>query len=177
MTICCRPPLWPCPLLMGWSLEQIQEQLPAHILRTESLISSLKFTTEYSAADLGLLLILRRLLISSITICNCLGRHLTCGWDLIWALCRRVQEETVPTVENAANLFHKLVYENKNGLMAGIIIGGTLFLPIIITLGSSIYRLGSYSWPWCLCNQPWRLSSQETLLDWRIWVFIYLWIL
>lgn len=36
----------------------------------------------------------------------------------------RVQEETAPTVENAAKLFHKLVYENKNGLMAGIIIGG-----------------------------------------------------
>ncbi|KAJ3326286.1 Proteasome subunit beta type-1 [Boothiomyces sp. JEL0866] len=35
-----------------------------------------------------------------------------------------VQEESVPTVHVAATLFQKLCYENKNSLMAGIIIGG-----------------------------------------------------
>jgi 20S proteasome subunit beta 1 len=36
----------------------------------------------------------------------------------------RVQHHEPPTVQVAANLFQKLCYENKDNLMAGIIVGG-----------------------------------------------------
>lgn len=55
-----------------------------------------------------------------------------------------VQEEQPPTVQVAANLFQKIVYENKNGLMAGIIIGGwdAINGPSVyaIPLGGSLHK-------------------------------------
>jgi 20S proteasome subunit beta 1 len=55
-----------------------------------------------------------------------------------------VQEGKAPTVQVAANLFQKLIYENKNGLMAGIIIGGVdpIDGPSVysIPLGGSLHK-------------------------------------
>jgi 20S proteasome subunit beta 1 len=87
----------------------------------------------------------------------------------------RVQEETPPTVEVAANLFQKLVYENKNALMAGIIIGGwdAVHGPSVyaIPLGGSLHKRpfaiggsgSSYIYGFCDANYREGMSKEECI--------------
>jgi 20S proteasome subunit beta 1 len=87
----------------------------------------------------------------------------------------RVQEERPPTVEIAANLFQKLVYENKNGLMAGIIIGGwdPLHGPSVysIPLGGSLHKRpfaiggsgSSYIYGYCDANYREGMTREECI--------------
>ena len=86
-----------------------------------------------------------------------------------------VQEETVPTVEVAANLFQKLVYENKNGLMAGIIIGGwdPVKGPSVygIPLGGSLHKRpfaiggsgSSYIYGYCDANYREGMTREQCI--------------
>ena len=85
------------------------------------------------------------------------------------------EEEGTPTVETAANLFHKLVYENKNGLMAGIIIGGwdPVHGPSVysINLGGSIHKKpfsiggsgSSYIYGYCDANYKEGMTREECI--------------
>ncbi|KAJ2998386.1 Proteasome subunit beta type-1, partial [Globomyces sp. JEL0801] len=86
-----------------------------------------------------------------------------------------VQEETAPTVQTAATLFQKLVYDNKNGLMAGIIIGGwdPIDGPSVysIPLGGSLHKRpfaiggsgSTYIYGYCDANYHEGMSREEAI--------------
>ncbi|KAL2913535.1 Proteasome subunit beta type-1 [Polyrhizophydium stewartii] len=86
-----------------------------------------------------------------------------------------VQEGQPPTVEVAANMFQRLVYDNKDQLMAGIIIGGwdAVNGPSVysIPLGGSLHRRpfaiggsgSSYIYGYCDATYKEGMSREECI--------------
>ncbi|KAI8904987.1 nucleophile aminohydrolase [Gorgonomyces haynaldii] len=86
-----------------------------------------------------------------------------------------VQEDNPPTVQVAATLFQKLCYENKDGLMAGIIVAG--WDPVdgpsvyAIPLGGSLHKRpfaiggsgSSYIYGYCDANFKDGMTEQECI--------------
>ena len=86
-----------------------------------------------------------------------------------------MQEGRQPTVKVAANLFQKIIYENKNGLMAGIIIGGWDSVDgssvYSIPLGGSLHKRdfaiggsgSSYIYGYCDANYKENMTREEAV--------------
>lgn len=95
--------------------------------------------------------------------------------DIDWTLDTSVQENQAPSVRTAGSLFQELCYQNKDGLMAGIIVAGwdEKDGPSVynVPLGGSLHRQpfaigGSGStYIYGYCDSVWRddMSQEEAV--------------
>lgn len=144
--------LWPFSSMAGWLLVQTVAQPPAATLQIVSQTNSPTFMTGSTAVVQDQQQTLRLSLTSSITISKCMRAFtFSLPQEDSHSLTVHPSQSSgdLPSVHTAASLFNKMCYENKDQLMAGIIVAGW-----DKEVGPSVYNIpvggGIFRQPWAI---------------------------